>query len=71
LEDFSYGALQIDGTTRERDVVVDRGEVRKRKKKVSKKLREAFGHTPLSLEEEMPWKRPGWRSARGHMAICR
>ena len=28
----------------------------KRKKKASKKFREAFGHTPLSLEEEIPWK---------------
>ena len=27
-----------------------------RKKKASKKFREAFGHTPLSLEEDIPWK---------------
>lgn len=26
------------------------------RKKPSKKFREAFGHTPLSLEEEIPWK---------------
>jgi hypothetical protein len=38
------------------DVVIDRGEVRKRKKKASKKFREVFGHTPLSLEEGIPWK---------------
>jgi hypothetical protein len=38
------------------DVVIDRGEVRKRKKKASKKFRAAFGHTPLSLEEGIPWK---------------
>jgi hypothetical protein len=36
--------------------VIDRGKVRKRKKKPSKKFREAFGHTPLSVEEELPWK---------------
>jgi len=36
--------------------VIDHGEVRKRKKKPSKKFREAFGHTPVSLEEEIPWK---------------
>jgi len=23
---------------------------------VSKKFRDTFGHTPLSIEEEMPWK---------------
>ena len=37
-------------------VVIDRGKVRKRKKKASRKFREAFGHTPLSLEEGIPWK---------------
>src|ERR1039458_10342780 len=35
---------------------IDRGQVRKRKKKVSKKFGDAFGHTPLSIEEEIPWK---------------
>ena len=34
----------------------DRGRIRKRKKKPSKKFREEFGHTPLSVDEEMPWK---------------
>jgi hypothetical protein len=56
VEKFSFGSIRIDGTTYEHDVVIDRGEVRKRKKKPSKKLRGAFGHTPLSLEEKMPWK---------------
>ena len=36
-------------------MVIDQGEVRKRVKKPSKKFREEFGHTPLSLEEEIPW----------------
>ena len=36
--------------------MIDRGQVRKRKKKPSKKFRDAFGHTPLSIEEEIPWK---------------
>jgi len=53
---FSFGSLRIDGVAFDHDVVIDRGEVRKRNKKPSKKFREAFGHTPLSLEEEMPWK---------------
>jgi hypothetical protein len=43
-------------STYDHDVVIDRGEVRKRNKKPSKKFREPFGHTPLSLEEEIPWK---------------
>jgi len=56
FEEFSFGNIRIDGTSYDYDVVIDRGEVRKRKKKASKKFREAFGHTPLSLEEEIPWK---------------
>jgi len=52
---FSFGSLQIDGTMYEHDVIIDRGEI-KRKKKPSKKFREQFGHTPLSTEEEIPWQ---------------
>jgi hypothetical protein len=55
FEGFSFGSIRIDGITYEHDVVIDHGEVRKRKKKPSKKFREEFGHTPLSLEEEIPW----------------
>ena len=53
---FSFGSLRIDGLTYNHDVVIDRGEVRKRKKKPSKRFRDAYGHTPLSLEEKIPWK---------------
>ncbi len=56
FEDFSFGSVRIDGTAYEHDLVIDRGEVRRRKKKASKKFRDAFGHTPLSLEEKIPWK---------------
>ncbi len=56
FEGFSFGYIRIDGVSYEHDVVIDRGEVRKRKKKASKKFRQAFGHTPLSLEEGIPWK---------------
>ena len=56
FEAFSFGSIQIDGVSYERDVVIDRGDVRKRKKKASKKFRDAFGHTPLSLKEKIPWK---------------
>jgi len=56
FQDFSFGAIRIDGITHEHDVVIDRGTVRKRKKKASKQFRDAFGHTPLSVEEKIPWK---------------
>src|SRR5258708_22244089 len=56
FQKFSFGAIRIDGITHEHDVIIDRGQVRKRKKKPSKKFRGDFGHTPLSIEEEIPWK---------------
>ena len=56
FQQFSFGQIRIDGIEYRYDVVIDRGEVRKRKKKASRKFREACGHTPLSLEEEIPWK---------------
>ena len=56
FDKFSFGTLRIDGTTYERDVLIDRGEIRKRKKTPSRKFRDEFGHTPLSIEEKIPWK---------------
>src|SRR5881392_2953836 len=56
FDKFSFGSIQIDGSTYEHDVVVDRGEIIKRKKKPSKKFHDEFGHTPLSVEEKIPWK---------------
>jgi len=56
FDKFSFGSLRIDGITYEHDVVIDHGQIRKRKKKPSKKFREDFGHTPLSVEENIPWK---------------
>jgi hypothetical protein len=53
---FQFGEIKIDGVTYKHDVVIDRGRIRKRKKKPSKKFREEFGHTPVSVEEEIPWK---------------
>jgi hypothetical protein len=53
---FSFGSLRIDGKTYDSDVVIDRGEIRKRKKKPSKQFRDDFDHTPLSIEEKIPWK---------------
>ena len=53
---FSFGSIRIDGVTYTHDVVINHGEIRKRKKKPSKKFRDDFGHTPLSTEEAIPWK---------------
>jgi len=56
FDNFSFGSLQIDDSTYEHDVVIDRGEIRDRKKKPSKKFRNDFGHTPLSIAEDIPWE---------------
>jgi hypothetical protein len=56
FDDFSFGSIQIDAVTYEYDIVIERGKVSKRKKKHSKKYRNIYGHTPLSVEEDIPWK---------------
>jgi hypothetical protein len=53
---FEFGVVEVDGVTYDHDLVVDRGEIHRRKKKPSKKYRETFGHTPLSLDEDIPWR---------------
>jgi hypothetical protein len=55
FDGLSFGCIRIDGVAYHHDVVIDRGEIRKRKKKPSKKFRDAFGHTPLSMREKIPW----------------
>lgn len=53
---FKFGSIQIDGVTYEYDVVIDGGSIRKRKKKPSKPFRSSYGHTPLSVAEDIPWR---------------
>ena len=55
LDRFEFGSIQIDGTVYENDVIIDRGGVSKRKKKASKPFRDKYGHTPLSVDEKIPW----------------
>ena len=51
---FSFGSIRIDGVTRDYDVVIDGGEVRKRKKKPSRQFRDEFGHTPYPSRRTYP-----------------
>ena len=55
IDGFTFGSIRIDGVVYEHDVVIARGRVQKRKKTASKPFRAAFGHTPLSIEEDIPW----------------
>jgi hypothetical protein len=56
FRDFCFGSLKIDDIVYEHDVVIDRGKIRQRDKKPSKKFRDEFTHTPLSVKEDIPWK---------------
>jgi hypothetical protein len=55
IDRFTFGSIRVDDVTYEHDVVIAGDEVRKRKKKSSKPFRAAFGHTPLSVGEDIPW----------------
>lgn len=50
-----FGSITIDGRQYDYDVVIDQGKIRKRKKKPSRPYRDRFGHTPLSIDEAIPW----------------
>ena len=56
ISDFSFGSVRVDGVTYDHDLIIDRGRLRKRKKAASKKFRDAYGHTPLSAGEDIPWR---------------
>lgn len=52
---YAFGSIEVEGTSYDHDIVIDQGDVRKRRKGPSKTLRAQYGHTPLSLEEDIPW----------------
>jgi len=55
VEALSFGFITIDGETYTKDVIIENGVVKKRKKRESKKYRNKYRHTPLSPEENIPW----------------
>jgi hypothetical protein len=55
VKDLSFGSITINGVNYEKDIIIDSGIVKKRKKAKSKKYRDRFGHTPLSPDENIPW----------------
>ena len=54
----AFGEVEIEGQRFTRDVVIDAGRIRPRRKGPSKVLRDQFGHTPLSAAEDIPWGGP-------------
>ena len=53
---YSFGSVRVDGVSYDHDLIIDRGKIRKRKKAASRKFRSAYGHTPLSAAEDIPWR---------------
>ena len=54
---LGFGEIELDGKRYDADVI-ERGQVRRRRKKPSKAYRDRFGHTPLSAKELIPWGGP-------------
>ncbi len=53
---YSFGSVRVDGVAYDHDLIIDRGKIRKRKKGPSRQFRGAYGHTPLSAAEDIPWR---------------
>jgi hypothetical protein len=56
FSDYSFGSVRVDGVAYDHDLIIDCGKIRKRKKGASRKFRGAYGHTPLSAAEDIPWR---------------
>ena len=55
---LGFGEVEVESKRYDADIVIDRGQVRRRRKKPSKPYRDRFGHRPLSTEEVIPWGGP-------------
>jgi hypothetical protein len=55
VNDISFGTINIDGEHYSKDLIIDNGSIEKRKKDASKKYADRYGHTPLSVDENIPW----------------
>jgi hypothetical protein len=53
---YSFGSIRVSGVTCDHDLIIDRGKIRKRTKAASRRFRGAYGHTPLSVAEDIPWR---------------
>ena len=55
VENVKFGQIIIDGQEYSKDIVIDKGLISRRDKKASKAMKSGFGHTPLTLGENIPW----------------
>ena len=52
---LEFGKIKIKEKVFEHDIIINRGRVRIRNKKASKRFRKDYGHTPVSCGESLPW----------------
>jgi hypothetical protein len=55
VDEYTFGRITIDGVAYDHDIVIEGGEIRKRKKGPSKPRQAEFDHTPLTPAERIPW----------------
>jgi hypothetical protein len=60
FEDFTFGSIRIDSVTYEHDVVIDRGQVSKRKKKPSKNFATNLDTRRCLLKKRYPGSAAAW-----------
>jgi hypothetical protein len=70
VKELSFGTINIDGEDYFKDIVIHKGKIEKRKKKKSKKFRSRFGHTPLSILENIPSQKEGCRACFNEYSRC-
>ena len=71
FDNFSFGCLRIDNSTYEHDVVIDRGEIRDRTKRPSKKFRDDLGTRHCPSRRTYPGNAANSSSVPVHTADCR
>ena len=70
FQQFSFGQIRIDGIEYGYDVVIDRGEIRERREKPSKKFRDGFGHTPSLAGRGDTVEMPSVGGGHGHWSTA-
>ncbi len=56
IEKISFGSIVIDGKKYNEDIIIEKGKVKIREKEKSRKYKHIYNHTPLTVEENIPWE---------------
>jgi len=56
FSNYSFGQITIDGIMYNEDVVLNKGHIELRDKTASEPFKAEYGHTPLTLAENIPWE---------------